>query len=199
MDCADLHVESFSTLSPLMSFFCFPSPSSWKPLSAVTGGDGLWDKSPPSSRWLAPEETTSLWDQHLSLRFRSDRQSDLTSFFNKGRASGVHPANADPNLAVQGEGSTQGQWQLSLQPLPWSHTTQSVPMCLWHHLSHCPSAWAQVNCPWVSLRTGPLEGCLGFQQPPLLPGWMESSLIFTARCCGGSSSWHWVSGLGSSV
>lgn len=43
-------------------------------------------------------------------------------------------------LATWEEGSTQRQWLLSLQLLPWSHINQSLPVRYWHLLSRCPSA-----------------------------------------------------------
>ena len=73
--------------------------------------------------------------------------------------NGVHQVNADSSLAALGEGShtkggtyllamwkegsTQGQWQLSLLYSPRSHTTQFLFVCLWHSLSCCPSIGAQ--------------------------------------------------------
>ena len=45
--------------------------------------------------------------------------------------------------AVWKEGLTQGQWKLFLQPTPWIHTAQFLPMCLWHLQNHCPFTRAQ--------------------------------------------------------
>ena len=54
VDCAHLHIEYFSN-PPLWSRFYSPLPPYIKPLPPLRCGDGLRDMSPPSSRWLAPE------------------------------------------------------------------------------------------------------------------------------------------------
>lgn len=87
--------------------------------------------------------------------------------------------------AVWVEGPTQGQWWLTLQPLPRSHTTQSFPICLWSLLSCCPSARAQVSaCKQARLCVGPFRRRQVFQVPSVSPGGSEFVLIFTARFCG---------------
>lgn len=91
--------------------------------------------------------------------------------------------------------SAQGHWQLFSSLLP--EATQLI-------LSLCDSSilWAAIPSPepgWVPAReilcTSLWRGPLGFQQAPISPWRMESPPVFTARCYGGSSSWHWCSGL----
>lgn len=56
-----------------------------------------------------------------------------------------------------------GTMQLSLQPLPRSHTTQFLPLCLWSPRSYYFSTGAQDECQRVSkLLCGPFKRILGF-------------------------------------
>lgn len=82
-------------------------------------------------------------------------------------------------------------------PSSRSHTTQFLSICLWHLPSHSPSAEDHGACLQVrkSVASHSLRGCQGFQPPSVSPGWVESSLILTARYCTGSSFRHWCSGL----
>lgn len=104
-----------------------------------------------------------------------------------GRAQ--HKKDEDCLPAVWGQGSTQGQWQLSFQPSPRSHMTQFLTVCLWHLPSHCFFARAQAECLQVlgSVRR-PYKRVLGFLVAFRLSCMMEFLLNFTARCCGASSS-----------
>ena len=76
--------------------------------------------------------------------------------------------------AVQDGGSTERQQWPSLQPLPWSHTTQFLPVWVWHphpkYLSFQGSpGWVPVS---ESLWADSLRGHLGFQQSSSSPnGW----------------------------
>ena len=93
-----------------------------------------------------------------------------------------------------GNDSTQGTWWLTIQlsPLIYQPRLSSCISSPW-----CPpSASAQGVCLQVGKCVQePLKRYLGFQPPSGSPGRMESLLILTARCYGGSCSWPWFSAL----
>lgn len=97
----------------------------------------------------------------------------------RGRGSWSYQAYADSELASWREGSTQarsfspvdctrgrpdkGTMALSFQPLPWNHTTQSLPVCLLCFPSCWPSARAQGIYLQVSESVHrPFKGTSGF-------------------------------------
>lgn len=82
--------------------------------------------------------------------------------------SRIHEADTDSDLAMYGEGSTQERWLLSLQFLLISHTTQSLPDCLWHLLSHRPSSRIQSLC---------------LVMKESVPGHLKETAEFQTLCC----------------
>lgn len=70
------------------------------------------------------------------------------------RMSGIYQVNSDSVLVApcasrhhgRREGMIQGQWWLSLQLLPQSHSIHPLPLCLWCPSSYYPFPGAQSEC-----------------------------------------------------
>ena len=81
-------------------------------------------------------------------------------------------------------------------PCSWEQILQFLPLCPWCLLNFCPSAGAQREWVHVSACVGPLRRTAWNSRSFCLPQ-PQSSLFFTARSYGDSTSWHWRPGLGS--